>query len=102
MIRGINVKGYPIYKNERTTSSGSKSLGTFPMKILRLLFKLNLFREINAYEYDLLKTCEFNNKLKDYTDLSYDERLCTREMKITDFKQNDRQIYYANVYVQEK
>ena len=55
-----------------------------------------MFREINAYEYDLLKTCEFNNKLKDYTDLSYDERLCTREMKITDFKQNDRQIYYAD------
>ena len=77
MIRGINVKGYPIYKKG----------GTHPMKILRLLFELNLFREINTYEYDLLKTCEFNNKLNDYDDLSYDERLCTREMRNTQFKQ---------------
>ena len=59
MIRGINIKGYPIYKKG----------DTHPMKILRLLFELNLFREINAYEYDLLKTCEFNNKLNDYNDL---------------------------------
>ena len=96
-IRGINVKGYPIYKKD----------GTHPMKILRLLFELNLFREINNYEYDLLKTCEFNNKLNDYTDLSYDERLCTREMTNKDFKKepkssehqrciDDRQIYYAD------
>ena len=86
MIRGINVKGYPIYKKG----------GTHPMKILRLLFELNLFREINTCEYDLLKTCEFNNKFNDYVDLSYDERLCTREMKNRDYKQEERQIYYAD------
>ena len=86
MIRGINTKGYPIFKNE----------GTKPMKIFRLLFELNLFREITAYEYDLLKTCEFNNKLHDYTDLNYDESLCTREMKNTEFPNESKQIYYAD------
>ena len=86
MIRGINVKGYPIYKKD----------GTHPMKILRLLFKQNLFREINACEYDLLKTCEFNNKLSDYEDLNYNEELCTKEMKDSEYKPSKRQIYYAD------
>ena len=86
MIRGINKKGFPIYKNK----------GTRPMKVLRLLFDLNLFREINAYEYNLLKTCEFNNKLNDYVDLAYDECLCTREMKGTGFPNETKQIYYAD------
>ena len=85
-IRGINVKGYPIYKKG----------GTHPMKILRLLFELNLFREINACEYDLLKSCEFNNKLIDYEDLNFNEELCTKEMKDSDYKQSQKQIYYAD------
>ena len=45
MIRNLNSRGYPIYKKD----------GTHPMKIFRLLFELNLFREINACEYDILK-----------------------------------------------
>ena len=54
-----------------------------------------MFREINANEYDILKTCKFNNKLNNYNDLSYDERLCTREMKNRDYKQEDKHIYYS-------
>ena len=79
MIRGINKKGFPIYKNK----------GTRPMKVLRLLFELNLFREINMYEYDILKICEFNNKLNDYTDLSYDECLCTKGENNINFPYKD-------------
>ena len=55
-----------------------------------------MFREINACEYDLLKTCEFNNKLSDYEDLNYNEELCTKEMKDSEYKPGKRQIYYAD------
>ena len=85
-IRNINSKGHPIFKKE----------GTHPMKILRLLFELNLFREINACEYNILETCEFTNKLSDYEDLNYYEDLCTREMNNSEYKQDNRHIYYAD------
>ena len=86
LIKGINKNGHPIYKNQ----------GTLILTILRKMFELNLFREINTYEYQLLETCEYNNKLNDYTDLDYNEHLCTREAG----KQNNfikkRRIYYAD------
>ena len=85
-VRNINSKGHPIFKKE----------GTHPMKILRLLFEHNLFREINACEYNILETCEFTNKLSDYEDLNYYEDLCTREMKNSEYKQDNRHIYYAD------
>ena len=86
MIRSINSKEYQIYKNDRT----------HPMKVHRLLFELNLFREINMYEYDILKICEFNNKLNDYTDLSYDECLCTKGENNINFPYEPKQITHSD------
>ena len=60
------------------------------------MFELNLFREINAYEYQLLETCEFNNKLNDYKELDNDKDLCTRKVENQNTFINKRRIYYAD------
>ena len=86
LIKGINKNDRPIYNNQ----------GTLILMILRKMFKLNLFREINAYEYQLLETCEFNNKLNDYKELDYDKDLCTRIVENQNTFINKRRIYYAD------
>ena len=81
-IRGL-VNKTPKYKNE----------GTSPMKILRKMFELNMFREIKRCEFNILATTEFNN-LNDYTDLNYDEELCCRLVKSDDKKSH----YWSRIY----
>ena len=86
LIKGIDKNGRQIYNNQ----------GTSLLTILRKMFELNLFREINAYEYQLLETCEFKNKLNDYKELEYDEKLCTCGVKNKQDFYNKRRIYYAD------
>ena len=82
-----------LIKNNR----GDKSEGTGFMIIMRAMFENNYFREINQCEQEILGTCEFDNHLNDYTDLSYDPNLCCKPesatlKKITEWSH----IYYAD------
>ena len=45
------------------------------------MFACNRFRPIMNMETEIINTKEYNHHLKDYEDLSYDEKLCCRECK---------------------
>jgi hypothetical protein len=70
--------------------------GMLTLKVLKLMFELGMFEPITSNDQDIIRTCEFNSKLDDYTDLSYDVRLCTREIKAKCFEEKWSQIYYAD------
>lgn len=70
--------------------------GTKPMEVLRLLFKLNQFREITSQEHDLLKTSEFKHGLTDFIDLDYAPKLCTRAIERGSNLHHYSRVYYAD------
>lgn len=62
--------------------------------LLRFMFKNDMFKELNACEEGILSTCEYRNHLKDYRDLEYDQKQCTRliQRKLKEPKK------YTNIY----
>ena len=69
LISGLNKRGSPKYEQP----------GELPITILRAMFRLKLFREINECENNILSTVEFDNHLNDYVELDYPENLCCLE-----------------------
>jgi hypothetical protein len=73
-----------------------KRSGTGVVKVLETMLELNMFKEIEYYDQDMLRTCEFKNKLADFVDLEYDERLCTQFVSKTFVEHGWSRIYYAD------
>ncbi len=69
--------------------------GCLPMLILRKMFELNMFREIKSCELNVLATMEYDC-LNDYTDLSYDEALCTKPLESAKEEKEWSRIYYSD------
>ncbi|KAK8893136.1 hypothetical protein M9Y10_021551 [Tritrichomonas musculus] len=79
--------------------------GTNISAILRKMFQLNLFREINQCEYhnlndyneqNILSITEYHN-LNDYNDLYYDQKLCCKPISPKEQKEKDwTEIYYSD------
>ena len=86
LIRKLNNNGLPTYAKD----------GTKIMKILRYMFKLNLFREIKECEYNILTTHEWNNKLNDYVELDYDEQFMRKCNETNKQEQLWSEIYYSD------
>lgn len=68
LIRGLNDRNYPKFL---TNDMG-------PTYILRSMFEAGFFKEMTQCDQDLLRTCEFTNKLKDFTTLEYPIDVCTK------------------------
>ena len=51
---------------------------TNPLTLLREMFKLNRFTPIDKMDESIISTTEYNRRLIDYDDLSYDDKLCCR------------------------
>ena len=89
----ISPKKRQLIKNNK----GEKSDGTGITTVLKIMFECGYFREINECDQDILETCEFDNHLNDYIDLSYDEKLCCKEENDEIKKStNWSHIYYAD------
>jgi DNA polymerase elongation subunit (family B) len=84
MIREIEPKIH--YKKDDTNV----------LMILKQMFELDMFEPITSNDQDIIRTCEFNNKLNDYVGLEYDEALCTRKIINKAFDEKWSQIYYAD------
>ena len=70
--------------------------GTNILTILRKMFQLNLFREINQCEQNILSTTEYHH-LNDYNDLNYDPKLCCKPINPKEQKEKDwTEIYYSD------
>ena len=91
-------KKIPIAERQLIKNSkGEKSEGTGLTTTLLTMFEHGFFREINQCEQGILSTCEFDNHLNDYVNLSYDEESCCKLesidlKKITEWSH----IYYAD------
>ena len=88
----------PIAKRQLIKNNkGEYSNGSELTTVIKTMFKCGYFREINQCEQEILGTCEFDNHLNDYVDLSYNEGLCCIEehndlKNITEWSH----IYYAD------
>ena len=60
------------------------------------MFELGYFRDITNSEYDLLKTSESRQRLPDFVDLNYSEKLCTREITRGSNLNQYSRVYYAD------
>ncbi|KAK8853535.1 hypothetical protein M9Y10_017096 [Tritrichomonas musculus] len=70
----MNPKKRQLIKNNK----GDTDEGTGLTTVLKTMFEHGHFREINQCEQGVLSTCEFDNHLNDYNDLSYDEESCCK------------------------
>ena len=70
--------------------------GTRTLTLLRMMFKHNLFEPIRKSDYRIIRTCEYMNSLPDFTDLNYDEKLCTRAISKNIKEKEWTRIYYAD------
>jgi hypothetical protein len=66
------------------------------LHILKNIFKFNHFRPISQCEQMILRTPEHCNSLVDYSDLNYDEELCTKKITPNHKKEQWSRIYYAD------
>ncbi|KAK8845150.1 hypothetical protein M9Y10_021332 [Tritrichomonas musculus] len=90
-------KKIPIAERQLIKNSkGEKSEGTGLTTTLLTMFEHGFFREINQCEQGILSTCEFDNHLNDYVNLSYNEESCCK-LESTDLKKITEwsHIYYA-------
>ena len=86
MIRGLTKEKYPKFQKE----------DSLPMSIFRKMFELGLFREIKQCEMNILATTEYSD-LNDYSELDYDEDLCTKLITKNEKKHDGwSEIYYSD------
>ncbi len=86
-----------LHKNGKTVKEYSKT-GLFPFILLQKLFQLNLFREIQSCEMNILTTTEYDN-LNDYQILDYPVELCTKLITTHDWDKKEKKwsrIYYSD------
>ena len=85
-----------LSSNGKSVKEYSKG-NAYPMIILRKMFELNLFREIQACELNILSTTEYES-LNDYESLEYSEELCTKLIGTNEEKKERKwsRIYYSD------
>jgi hypothetical protein len=66
------------------------------MPVLDAMFEMEYFRKIEAYDQDLIRTCEYKNALPDFVNLEYDPRLCCRESTKRFYDHEYSRVYYAD------
>ena len=92
--RCLIMKLHPNGKTVKKYSDGN----AYPLTIFRKMFELNLLKEIQSCEMDILNTTEYDN-LNDYETLEYPKDLCLKLISNNDKEKKEKKwsrIYYSD------